>query len=615
MAITQTYSFDTPIDYALNNTQISGGKAKLAVIDLASQVFAQPFASDSGFTYDNTKAEFSGGLLRQKDQRPTNAVFGAKFTTQNENWSNLVGTLTGTAAINAGKLECLNSNSSVIYTDASIGNIGNKVAFKFKVTPNYSGAPSTNRNIFSIEDPAFPSTKNTILLMHSASGATLRMQLGDASALVVTVGVSNGSLNIWSPVAGTTYEFEFNLDTDTGTFRLFIDGVLHSSKLALPIYTRTNTATRIRIGAGYSYASADYTFDDFVIYNAVQHTANYTPGYSLPETIYVESSSDLPTFNYAGLGDIQVLTNFSTTQVGSPRFTLDNYWHDGIVWSASDGSYIQANTVSEIVANIADFPLFPATLDCAVVFPDSNTLSSIDQLTVTYTGEGYSPTGYLKPGVGIFVKALTNYSHIVSNTANTDCKVILEVNGELLWWNGSVWATSNGTIAQANTAAEIAVNVASLTISPNKTVYVRWLMSTSVSNETPELDIASITYNFGGLPSSIATCEIYGYLRNISNVPIANATMKFSLNAKTSSYSEANGNIVSSVPVQATTDSNGYFTITLLRSSEFEEDVSYKIEITAANGYVITKSSTGKLLFYVPDQEVYDITELLPIAN
>ena len=610
MSLSLSYGFDTELDYTLSNCAILSSKARLAIVPSPEQLFAQDFASDVGFTYDNTKAEFNAGILRQKDLRPVSSVLAATYTSsKNLNWStagSLVGTDIGAPLLSAGKLSCLGGgNNGVRYESADIGASGNVGAMKIKYTPNYSGTPATNYNIF--EFAPVSGNNDRMLVFHSATG-TLRLSaytsVGTAKHAAVPFG------GVWSPVAGTEYEIELDWDTVAGVVRLFVNGVLNGS-MPVSSYARGSDADRLYIGAGTSYFAADGYFDDALLFSTVQHTAGYTPGYTLPEFIYGASKIDGPNFTYSGLGSVLSIDDGSVVETGSPRFIIGLKYWNGSAWVVSNGTYAQANSFATALANLASFVASGSILPWSVVFTDSNTQSSVDDFDVEVTGQKYSPTGYLEPAQGVQVKTLISYLHTHTENANTDLRVVLKVDGVLKWWNGTAWATSNGSIAQGNTAEEINLNMASLSLGVNSTIFVRWLMATSSNVETPEIETATIAYNFGAIETPLVTCEVFGYLKNISDAPVVGAKIKFELNQKPEKYKEANKNIISTLSVEATTDANGYFTIPLVRSSEYEDATEYKATITIGTT-IITKSSSGKLLFQVPDADTKDLSDLLP---
>lgn len=614
MSIIQSYLFDNPIDFVLNNTQIESGTAKLGFLDDISQPISETFTTDTGFTYDPLKSQFNAGSLLQVDKRTPNAVFAANFNLgNNSNWNNLVPVVGGTAAVVASKLECLGyTNANFAYVDSSIGNIGSQLTIKCKFTPNYSGTPASNTNIFSLEDPAFPSTKNTVVLMHSASGGSIRHQWGDDTGLIVAVGVSAGLLPAWSPVAGTTYEFEYNLNTQTGEMRLFINGTLFSYKSGMPLATRGTSATRMRIGAGYSYAVSNGTYEDFMLFNNIQHTANYTAGYSFSDYSYQGSKVDLPNFTYTSVGSIQGITNFVTSEIGSPRYIINGYYWNGSAWAASNSSYSQATPKSTLLANISTLPVPTNTVTISVSFPDSDVISSLDSLDMEITGQKYSLTGYIEPATGIYVASILGFLQDSTSPIGTSVGVCLKINGILKYWDGLAWVNSNGTIAQTNTYLEINDNLGSLELSENSDIVPRWVLDSNSDVLTPSVDTASIVYNFGGLDSPADTCLVYGYIKNLSGNPVSGATLTFSLSAAQTSYNEAANNIISTKSVTAKTNVNGFFSLDLIRSSEFEESVQYKVTIDLKDKVVVSKIAGNSILFSVPDLDVQDITSLLP---
>ena len=97
---TEDFNDSSGLTFSDNNKIeiVGGANAALKLIDNTSQTFNQPFDSDSGFTYDSNKTEFTGGKIQQKDAVLTNSTCWATYTTNvNLNYSTNSGTLTGTA--------------------------------------------------------------------------------------------------------------------------------------------------------------------------------------------------------------------------------------------------------------------------------------------------------------------------------------------------------------------------------------------------------------------------------------------------------------------------------------------------------------------------------------
>jgi len=610
MAIMQTYQFDNSANYVLNNTVTEGSKAKLALIPNPGQVFAQDFSSDVGFTYDNTKVEFVGGVMRQKDQTPTNSILGGKFSsTKNLNWfkngASTTGIETGTTTLTGGKLNCLDfGNNSMRFTDASIGNLGDIGTLKFKYTPNYSGTPAQNVNMVEMSPPS--GTNSTMLIFHSSTGTvrlTAYTSVGTAKHAAVAFGA------VWSPVAGTEYEIELDWDTVAGQVRLFINGVLQGS-MVVSSYARGTSATRIFVGAGTTYPVANGSFSDVVCFSTVQHTSGYTPGYTLPAYIYLGSLVNGPNFTYTGVGSVLSIDSGDVSEVGVPRYIIGLRYWNGTAWVISNNSYAQANDFATALAHLDEFVASGGVLPWSVVFTDSNPISSIDEFEVVVTGQKYSPTGYLEPVQALQVAEILSYSHTTVEDLGTSVKVILKIDGVLKYWNGTAWVTSNGTEAQANTATDVNANLDELDLGVNSSVFIRWLLSTSVENDSPEIDSSVVHYNFGAVETPLSTCIVFGYLKDITDTPVVGASIKFELNQKNKFFKEANNNVIGTGSVTVTTDVNGYFSVPLVRSSEFDGETTYKLTITIGS-IVILKNSAGYITFTVPDSETKDITDLV----
>jgi len=209
--------------------------------------------------------------------------------------------------------------------------------FKFQVKPNYSAAPATDQYFFS-SFTTVSSLNNLIQLLHKNTTGTIGLMIYSDSG----VSIINTNLGTWSPSSGTTYEFELNYDIDGGATRLFIDGVQSGT-------TQTNTGYRIiptkfNVGTDYTQAAtSNFSIKQFVVYNAVQHTANYTPGYTLPN-FFLDINT---TYNYL-LGTYYFLKD----NVGTSTESIT------ISPQASYNSYITLGTRGQL--NSSSFSIYKA---------------------------------------------------------------------------------------------------------------------------------------------------------------------------------------------------------------------------------------------------------------
>ncbi len=144
MSLSTTINYNVSGDFTFDSSKVefTGSLAQLK-LQQAALSFNETFDSDTGFTYDSSKAEFTGGLVQQLDTRPTNSIFGATYSTDEDlSWANfatLTAILNGTPTVSGGKLVCTGSQG-VSYDQMNLSNNGVGTV-KFKYTPNYSGGP------------------------------------------------------------------------------------------------------------------------------------------------------------------------------------------------------------------------------------------------------------------------------------------------------------------------------------------------------------------------------------------------------------------------------------------------------------------------------------------
>jgi hypothetical protein len=531
MPLQTTLTFDTPANFAFDSSliDVSGGAARLKLQTTPTVPFSQDFASDVGFTYDAALAEFTGGLVRQKYLRLALAVLGATYTNSiNASWGNgsLVGTPTGAPSVSGGKLLCLGGgNNGVTYSDATIGALAAKGAVKFKYTPNYSGAPSTNYAIWELRNPS--SNNDRLLVFHSSTG-TIRFTAYTASGTVIASALFLNA-SPWVPVSGTEYEFEFNFQAASGAFALYINGVLHGA-VTTTTYTRAGSATQFIVGGGGTYLAADASFNDVVLFSDRQHTAGYTPGYSLFEADYLESAVTLPLYTYTGPGIGIALTAASSTETGAPRYTLNGQYYNGVSIVSSDGSYAQANTKAQIVALISalpgGIPISVNTLLIDVIFPTGNTQNDVSQIDFSINGHLYPTTNpTIKPNTTILMDAFLEFASTLSQTGSDEVRFQMEISGQSVYWNGSAWVNSDGSFAQSNTLAEVIANAATLPVTLGYPVRPIVVLHSLDGMTTPSITDITFQYDFFvSRPSDPPTCYVWLFAADIHGVdPAAGA--------------------------------------------------------------------------------------------
>jgi hypothetical protein len=607
MSVTQTYDFASGTDFIYDNDEIefSGSFAKLKLLDNPGQDFTEDFADDTGFTYDNTKAEFTGGLVQQKDQRPANATFGTTYTTDiNGNWGNgiLTGTASGGASVSGGKLNLKGATLKYVTYDA-IGNAPNTQigCIKLKYTPNYSGSPAGNRYLFDwYSNPA--NDNNSLQIFHASDG-TIKARLCNSIGNYIY----SSFLAAWIPVSGTEYEFEFNFDFTAGATRLFINGVQIGSTI-----TATGTRTSslyLRIGAAHDSSNSDGEFNDIKVFSIVQHTANYTPGYTVAENIYLETSVICPEMEYTGAGTLVSFDNLITTETLTPKYTLqiarsENYLYwSGSAWVTSDGTYSQSTSKTDFNLHKASLPVIGQKYgQFKIHFESGSNLSSISELTASLTSQIYPTTNAsIIPVTGINADDLESVISTFTATGFDTVKFVLNIDGIDKYYTGSAWAESSG-FAQSNIIGQYTEGVLDLLgISLGAIVKPKVFLHSEDGLTTPTITRITEVYNFYA-PSLdvINKCTVWGYIYKEDGTPSATAvTVKLTddiVKYKT-------GTIIRNTGVTVTPNIEGYWEVDLIENENMAGSQGY--QFIFSNTHIVSKKVPN-----TTDENFYDLETL-----
>ncbi len=580
------YPFNVPTNYTYStDVVVSGSSTSLDLSDRPTQSFTEDFADGVGFTFDTNLVEFTGGQLRQKDQLP-DTICGATFTDDINllGWSAgaLTGVPQGGAAIVGTRLDL--AHDDIRYVDLpGLNNISTATqqgCVRMKWTPNYSGNPTSNQVMFHMGEGV--TSNNNVTLLHSSSGQGSLTITDSSGGSIVAV-----ALGTFSPTVGATYELELNWDVTAGETRIFVNGVQFNGT-QIGTGSRTATADVLRIGSNATGTLTSNCFvEDVMVFDAVQHTSDYTPGYIVLETRYAEAVVTCPAFTYTDLGTLQQFTAISLgTSAGSPHFSLNNLYWNGTGWAVTADTYATASLETALNLNITSLTA-SATLIPKIIFTDTNTQSVVDTLAVEYTGQWYSQTNpSIRPNTTFGVDGISAFTSSVNAAGSDTITFTMELDGAEMYWDGAAWANSSG-YAQSNTSADISTNITSLTNVNSNVRPVAYLHSADGSS-TPTAAVIAITYSFGATtPSEPETCVVNGWVRDSNNQPAAGATIK--------ATPDVAGNLetlnfwISKTGISVTSDANGYWELELLRSSIFETPTTYTFGIVLLNETKISK--------------------------
>jgi hypothetical protein len=351
-----------------------------------------PFTSSTDYTFDSALVEVSGTNAQLKSLIPTNGTLGSMFSTSiDATWGNgvLTGTANAGAVISGGKLDCTGGLDKWV-SYAALANASTATqtgCIRFKYTPNYSGIPSSIRELISIHKTA--NAKNLISLKHLSGSGNLQFWVysNTLSQIINFVPIS------WLPVSGTEYEFEINWDLTAGATRIFLNGS-QIGATQIQTGTRDTDIDYIKVGGYYTSSTSDGYFKDVIIYSTVQHTSNYTSGYSAEKysTTNPTIEGNSSWVNEGLDGFTETATKTGTDQV---KYILKKgtswYWWNGTSWVVSAGTYAQSNTATEIETNKASFVIEPESSKFkAFLHSDGTTTPQLDTLVIqyNYAGEG-----------------------------------------------------------------------------------------------------------------------------------------------------------------------------------------------------------------------------------
>ena len=361
-----------------------------------SIITTYPFTTPANYLYDAGLIEVAGGYGQLKSQVPIDATFGANYNSDIDgNWGEgvLIGIPVGGVAVSGGKLDLSHNDIRYVDYDANLNADSQQVgAVRFLITPNYNGTPPDVMCILSVAK-VNGNTTNAIILFHNTGMGHLGLTCWDEINNIKI----NIDLGVWNPSIGVEYEFELNYDFTTGATRVFVDGT-QFGVTQTAVFIRSSLIGLLRIGSNVSgVTKSNFKIDDFIVFDSVQHTADYIPGYTVPE----KYSMTNPTINPAGALSVDGLFAYIETVIKAGLDDIKtviekagvNYWWNGLAWVMSSG-YAESNTAAEINVNMASWDLSNGFLIRPILYLHSengSTTPQADSITIEYDDHGAHP--------------------------------------------------------------------------------------------------------------------------------------------------------------------------------------------------------------------------------
>lgn len=612
---TTLFDFSNPSNYTLSNISIASAIASIAANTPLTKT--SNFGTPADYTYNASLIQVASNQATLSDQGPSNGCtfFASMASTANADFSSgsPTATLAGAATVAGGFLKLVGAGATAKWPGALNQPIVQSGTLRFIVQPQYSGAPATHQ-ILHTSNVAGAVT-NLIQIYHAAGTGVLHLIVNSTVSTIFDASAA------WSPVSGTSYEIEADIDVTGGTSRLFINGVL----LITGSGTGTRSSSGNQIAFGIDSNNATYTTNfwikNFAMFPAVQHTAGYTAPSAVPTqqsystaspTITLAPGQAISDADLSAITDIDVTASTPSGSSISYVVSLDGgstnqYWN-GSAWATSSGVG-QSNPIATLVAHLATLSLGTTFQLVAFLTSTGATTPALSEVIVTYTGRVYD-SGTILSNSGFTAQELTNFVADLSETGSDTVKFAFKVNSTLKYWSGSAWVTSNGSAAQANTAATILANLTSL-LSVNSTVYIYAILTSAAGDTTPTLTTIAITYDFGAIEGPVpATCIVFGFLYDIEGLPVQDAIVKFEIfSSEIGGFLNTDDHLIEPSKVTITTDANGYFEHPILQSPQV-------LETTLVTQVTITKAGhkkMGPLAIIVPDAFSYDLTGLISL--
>lgn len=153
--------------------------------------------------------------------------------------------------------------------------------------------------------------------------------------------------------------------------------------------------------------------------------------------------------------------------------------------------------------------------------------------------------------------SLESFVETSTKTGNDEVKYILRKDGVYYYHDGNSWVISDGTYAQANTAAEINTNASTYTTIPVD-IQITDFKHSDDGSTTPILSNVEVTYDFAGQIPTLTEVTIWSFLRSLDS-PLEGIEVKVR-----PVWVIGDTTIITGDFITQTTNGNGYFEFDML---------------------------------------------------
>ena len=174
------------------------------------------------------------------------------------------------------------------------------------------------------------------------------------------------------------------------------------------------------------------------------------------------------------------------------------------------------NDGTKAVADFDDAQLWKAVVPLAIgaISPEDTTFDLLENTMLTV--------------IPFLLDEVTAFSVINEIPSDTQLKHFLVLNLNQIYHDGADWVESNGTLAQANTAAEISAKLDTLPIVKGlgKMLQIGHVFKSDLGYATALIESLTIKYKFQFKPDDVKTNIIFGTVLDNSKNPVEGATVR-----------------------------------------------------------------------------------------
>lgn len=262
------------------------------------------------------------------------------------------------------------------------------------------------------------------------------------------------------------------------------------------------------------------------------------------------------------------------------------------------------NTVTETIS-------YDTAADFTFTSTDIEISGSVAQL-VGPTYPTTDPAISLASAVGM--EAITAFSASSSSSGSDSVTFHISIDGTKKYWDGGAWSTSDGTVAQSNSAADVNTNIAALSalMTGGVSVNVFAVLESDDGSTTPTVTSFTWTYDHFGVVDSISECIVYTHMKDILGdaVSITDATL-YATNKKTFKHGNTTIPAFTKTVAFQTIGSDSYVEMSLIETVTPGEEIQFSITYK-------TGTALKQIIFkpvQVPNQGTAALTDITEPAD